>query len=140
MIKKYEKKRTTLADKFHKGCIFNRLIKMKTKFNDDGSLTGYFFCDDFFQGYSKIVHGGILSGLIDSAMTQCLFGNGIVALTGRLNIRYIKPVNLNNEICIKIKIDNIISNKYYYLNGIIYQDNKKRTSADAVFVNKFKNS
>jgi acyl-coenzyme A thioesterase PaaI-like protein len=42
--------------------------------------------------YDGVVHGGLLSLCIDEAMTCCLLAHGIVAVTGRLNLRYQQPV------------------------------------------------
>ena len=49
---------------------------------------------DTYQGYPGVVQGGIVSTLLDSAMTNCLFGLGIEAMTVRLNVRFQEPVRV----------------------------------------------
>lgn len=44
------------------------------------------------QGYMGIVHGGIISAVLDSAMTNCLFYHNIKAVTGELKVKFIHPV------------------------------------------------
>jgi acyl-coenzyme A thioesterase PaaI-like protein len=44
------------------------------------------------QGYDGILHGGVICGLLDAAMTHCLFHNGIQAVTADLRVRFLKPV------------------------------------------------
>jgi len=45
------------------------------------------------QGYDGILHGGIISALLDAAMTHCLFHLGVQAITGELNVRFLKPIS-----------------------------------------------
>jgi hypothetical protein len=45
-----------------------------------------------FQGYNGIMHGGVISCLLDGAMTNCLFSTGITATTGELRLRFLHPV------------------------------------------------
>jgi len=56
--------------------------------HEDGTIVGNFFADPKFEGYSGIIHGGIVATLLDSAMTHCLLMKDIPALTGRLSIKY----------------------------------------------------
>ena len=41
-----------------------------------------------YQSYSGIVHGGIVSTMLDEAMGGYLYAKGYKAVTARLNIRY----------------------------------------------------
>ena len=44
------------------------------------------------QGYTGILHGGVVASLLDSAMTHCLFHHGVQGLTGDLHVRFIRPI------------------------------------------------
>ena len=48
----------------------------------DGSVAAYFACAPNYQGYPGRLHGGVVSMLLDAAMTNCLFARGIQAVTG----------------------------------------------------------
>ena len=63
----------------------------------DGSVVGHFACPPEYQGYPGRLHGGVVSMLLDAAMTNCLFARGIPAVTGRLNVRFRHPVKLGAD-------------------------------------------
>ena len=44
------------------------------------------------QGYTGLVHGGVISALLDAAMTHCLFHAGVRAVTGELLVRFPQPI------------------------------------------------
>ena len=44
------------------------------------------------QGYEGILHGGVVSGLLDAAMTHCLFHHGVQAVTADLRVQFLRPV------------------------------------------------
>jgi acyl-coenzyme A thioesterase PaaI-like protein len=67
----------------------------------DKGVQAEFSCSNLYQGYPGFLHGGITSLLLDSAMTNCLFAHHIIAVTARLIIRYILPVNINQTACVK---------------------------------------
>lgn len=58
----------------------------------DSSVEATFECADRFQGYQGMVHGGIISSVLDAAMTHCLFALGEVAVTAELVVKFKKPV------------------------------------------------
>jgi acyl-coenzyme A thioesterase PaaI-like protein len=57
-----------------------------------------------FQGYDGLLHGGVIAAVLDSAMTNCLFAHGIVAVTGELTVRFLHPVLLTHEAVVKANI------------------------------------
>ncbi len=54
-----------------------------------------------FQGYENLVHGGVISALLDAAMTHCLFALGIEAVTGELRIRFRRPIACNIPLVVR---------------------------------------
>ena len=59
---------------------------------DDGGVRTLFQAHSGLQGYKGILHGGVISSLLDAAMTHCLFHQGIEAVTGDLHVRFVKSV------------------------------------------------
>lgn len=55
----------------------------------DGAVQAVFGGGTAFEGYPDTIHGGLIAALLDAAMTNCLFSRGIVAVTVRLNVRYV---------------------------------------------------
>ncbi len=63
----------------------------------DGLSTTIAF-DERFQGYRDIVHGGLVSTVLDEAMVTLLNRTGVLALTAELTIRFLAPVRIGEPI------------------------------------------
>ncbi|WP_051252369.1 PaaI family thioesterase [Ferrimonas kyonanensis] len=50
------------------------------------------------QGYHGILHGGVIGALLDSAMTHCLFNQGIEAVTAEMKVRYLHEIPCDAEL------------------------------------------
>ncbi len=59
---------------------------------NDHSVGSQFDCAEFYAGYPGIIHGGVISAVLDAAMTHCLFARGEDALTTELKVRFRSPV------------------------------------------------
>jgi len=70
----------------------------------DGHVEAVFFCESRYQGYTGYLHGGIISSLLDSAMTNCLFAQGHAAMTGELKVRFLKPVVVNRNALVSARL------------------------------------
>jgi uncharacterized protein (TIGR00369 family) len=55
------------------------------------SITGRFTPQKKHQGYEGIIHGGILSALLDEAMVKLAFSLGIPAVTAEMTIKFKSP-------------------------------------------------
>jgi uncharacterized protein (TIGR00369 family) len=55
---------------------------------------------DDHQGYEGIVHGGILSALLDEAMAKLAFSLGIPAVTAEMTVKFKAPLNPGEKIII----------------------------------------
>lgn len=56
------------------------------------TLKTTFVASSVYQGYDGIVHGGIISTLLDEAMAKLAYELGYNAITASLEIRFKKPV------------------------------------------------
>lgn len=56
------------------------------------------------QGYPGFIHGGVVSTLLDEALGWATYGNGIWALTGKLETRFRAPVPTGVAIEVRGKI------------------------------------
>lgn len=59
---------------------------------DDGRVYTGFKGNKTLQGYNGILHGGVISALLDSAMVHCLFHHNIEAVTAEMTIRFIQSI------------------------------------------------
>ena len=58
-----------------------------------GQLKTNFKTEEWMQGYANIVHGGIISIVLDESMVKLLYLEGFKAVSAQLNIRLFKPVS-----------------------------------------------
>ncbi len=56
------------------------------------------------QGYEGIVHGGIISSLLDEAMAKLAFSLGIPALTAEMTVKFKSPAAPGSELRISARI------------------------------------
>jgi uncharacterized protein (TIGR00369 family) len=64
----------------------------------DGSVSAVHTPGVQHQGYTGILHGGMVSTLLDAAMTHCLFAHGIAAVTAELSVRFVAPVMTGKQV------------------------------------------
>jgi acyl-coenzyme A thioesterase PaaI-like protein len=79
-------------------------LGLRFELRSDSSVEATFDCIDFFQGYSCILHGGIISSMLDAAMTHCLFAQGEVAFTAELVIQFKRPVSTRQSATISARM------------------------------------
>ncbi|OGW39175.1 MAG: hypothetical protein A2010_12305 [Nitrospirae bacterium GWD2_57_9] len=62
------------------------------------SIRATFIPSDRHQGYEGIVHGGILSSLLDEAMAKLAFTLGIPAVTAEMTVKFKTPASPGDEL------------------------------------------
>ena len=88
---------TLSANNGHSRCLFcghlnSRSLNLSFRPDGDGVVRTQWKADSELQGYDDILHGGVIAGLLDAAMTHCLFHQGVQAVTGDLQVRFLHPV------------------------------------------------
>ena len=68
------------------------------------TLQTSFIPPETYQGYDGIVHGGILSALLDEAMAKLAFELGYNAVTAMLNVRFKSLAKVKEKLTIRGKI------------------------------------
>jgi len=71
----------------------------------DGSVGGIFEARPDLQGYPNTLHGGMVSTLLDAAMTNCLFAHGFAAVTAELTVRFLRPVAADRPVTASARIE-----------------------------------
>lgn len=73
-------------------------IGLHLSFSKNGSFVEAVFTPtEFHQGYPDIVHGGIVTTLLDEAMAYALEFDGYRGVTARLKVTFLKPLRPRNE-------------------------------------------
>ena len=104
---------------------------------DDGDVNATFQAHPGLQGYPGILHGGVVSSLLDSAMTHCLFHQGIEAVTGDLHVRFVKAVPCDAPMELRARLLKA-SPPLYRLRGELVIDGQTMAWAEAKFMERLK--
>lgn len=95
-----------LRNESHSGCVVccpsnGHGLGLEFHLAHDGAVEASFACNKVFQGYPATLHGGVISALLDGAMTNCLFAHGHVSMTVELTVRFRHPVATDNPAMVR---------------------------------------
>ncbi|MGC8971933.1 MAG: PaaI family thioesterase [bacterium] len=109
-------------------------IGLHLKFVKKDSLVEAIFSpNDFHQGYPDIVHGGIVTTLLDEAMAYALEFNGYRGLTVKLRVKFLKPLKPKDRYRIIGYLGKIRSKVASVYSEIRDVDNNIMAKAEALF-------
>ena len=57
-----------------------------------------------FEGYKDILHGGILSTLLDEVMIKSILANGLLTVTSQIEVKFKAPAQIGKKIILEGKI------------------------------------
>ncbi len=63
-------------------------LKVDFRVAGEHAVEGTFDCGKFYEGYENVLHGGIVSSLLEGAMASCILAKGLEAYTVDLRVRY----------------------------------------------------
>ena len=70
-------------------------------YQENGKATGEYVAQDHFQGYKDILHGGILSTLLDEVMIKSILAQDILTVTCEIKVRFKKPVRIGQRLLLE---------------------------------------
>jgi acyl-coenzyme A thioesterase PaaI-like protein len=109
-------------------------LKLKFRVQPDGSVTTVFDCLPVLQSYPDVLHGGIISAILDSAMVNALFAIDIVAVTATLEVRYRAPTVTGRFAMVRAWIESANAHPLYLQRAELVQDGKVMVEAKAKFL------
>jgi acyl-coenzyme A thioesterase PaaI-like protein len=115
------------------GCDNRRGLGLEFAVSDDGVVEGSFDCNRTFEGYADILHGGVVSSLLDGAMTHCMFARGRSAVTAELIVRFRHPVTIDHKATIRAWITRDES-PLYILKAEVSQEGQIKATATGKFM------
>ncbi|HKW62998.1 MAG TPA: PaaI family thioesterase [Candidatus Acidoferrum sp.] len=86
------------------GCGGDNAAGMKLTFEQDNAnrkIVGRFVLGERYQGGAGFAHGGIIALLLDEAMGKVCRFRDVRAVTAELNVEYLKPVAVGQEIAVE---------------------------------------
>jgi uncharacterized protein (TIGR00369 family) len=122
----------------HKNCVVcgsanDRGLHVKFIPLADGGVQAYFRCDKAYEGYAGKIHGGVISALLDGAMTHCIFACGKAGVTGELKVRYRHPVEVEQTAIVRGWIQRDAM-PLYITEAELIQDGQVKVTATAKFM------
>jgi acyl-coenzyme A thioesterase PaaI-like protein len=99
----------------------------------DGGVRAGFLAHAAMEGYPGVLHGGLVASLLDGAMTQCLFAQGVVAMTAELTIRYHHEVSTAESLTVRAWLESEAHGRYLVA-AEIQQGGRITTRAKAKFL------
>ena len=108
-------------------------LKLDTTYNN-GSAETEFLLDERYSGWRGMVHGGILSTILDDTMAWAVISLKVTPVTVKMDLRYKNPVLTNRKYFAKATVTNIKKTVYEVQASITDESGKVCVQATAVFM------
>ena len=83
-------------------------LKVAFRINDRGNQAeATISLSELYQGWQGVVHGGIISALLDEAAIYACRPVSMHGVTAALNIRFRQPVSTDTEVCVMAEVISI---------------------------------
>ena len=94
-----------LSEHYCFGCGRHNPIGLHLVFERDGEgmLTRYTPRPED-QGFPGTLHGGLLTLLLDEAMAWAMYGDGVFAVTAKMETRFRRPAGLDAELTVRSRV------------------------------------
>jgi uncharacterized protein (TIGR00369 family) len=70
----------------------------------DGAVVSFAAVPDTYEGPPGYLHGGIIATLLDEAMSKAVRARGLIAMTRKLDVEYLRPVHSGAPIRIEGRV------------------------------------
>lgn len=122
----------------HAGCVVcggtnERGLRLRYSPADGGWVQAVLDCDGSLGGYGGRIHGGVIAGALDGAMTHCLFAQGRTAVTAELVVKYKHPVAIGRPATVRARLERDLA-PLYLLQAELVQDGVVKAAASAKFM------
>ena len=130
---------TNIRNRVHPKCVvcsFGNGNGLHLEFDiaNDGSVTATLQCDEAFEGYPGILHGGVISSILDGAMGNCMFARGMATVTVEMTTKFRHPIITGREAMVSARITRA-SHPLYLLEAEIIQEGKVKATAKGKYYN-----
>ncbi|MBN1939980.1 MAG: PaaI family thioesterase [Candidatus Aminicenantes bacterium] len=83
-------------------------LRLNFEYPEPGRCRAVYIPDRRFQGWKDILHGGIISTLLDEAFAHAYGGRdrgaGEAAVTAEMTVRFIKPVKIGHPVVLEGRV------------------------------------
>jgi uncharacterized protein (TIGR00369 family) len=84
-------------------------IGLKLEFHIEGrDLVTEWTAEKRFQGYADVLHGGMISTILDETMVNLPWKrDGVPVISAELNVRFIKPAKIGDKLIFRAEADDV---------------------------------
>jgi uncharacterized protein (TIGR00369 family) len=127
-----------MAGRWHDGCLVCGQanpggLGLSFEVDDSGAAVARADCPDRLGGYEGMLHGGVISALLDGAMTNALLARGIPAVTAELKVRFRHPVRTGGSVTVRGWVTRSLE-PLHGTSAELVQDGQVRAEATAKFM------
>jgi uncharacterized protein (TIGR00369 family) len=116
-------------------CGVDNPIGLHLQFTDEEwASSAEFITRPEFQGYQGILHGGIMSTLLDEIMARPLNAKGISAVTAKLEVRFRQAVPIGTKITVRGELVSQRGRLYEMKAALTREDGESAAEATATFM------
>ena len=95
-------------------------LRLTFRYSADGSTAETVFVPgERFQGWQGVVHGGIISTVLDEVMAKAAGSRGYQVLTGELTTRFKQPAPVNEPLRFTATVE-AVKKKVVYVSAAVY--------------------
>lgn len=98
-----------------------------------GTVRAEFIPEEWQQGWQNVVHGGVISTLLDEAMAYCLFFRGEFGVTARLDVRYRAPARAGDRLRVEARVVRAVR-RVMDTEAVVYRGDEILAEATARFL------
>lgn len=103
-------------------CGKNNPRGLKLKINADNGKTEFVFrARKEYEGWKGIIHGGIVSTLLDEAMVWACTSAGYKTVTAEINVRFRKPLYVGTTVKVEGRIEDV-KKRLIIAYGVVFDD------------------
>jgi len=100
--------------------------------DNDEEVRASFWCDKRYESFPGVVHGGVISSILDGAMCNCLFARGKTAVTVEMITRFRHSIKVGRMATVSARITRYV-HSLYFLEANIIQDGQLKVTAKGKF-------
>lgn len=101
----------------------------------DNGVSATFTPQEVHQGYEHVVHGGIISTLLDEAMAWAVAAAGNWAVTGEMQVRFRRPLFVGESVTLRGSVSDVRSRAISASGQVVRDsDGEMIATATAMFV------
>ena len=78
-----------------------RGMKLTLVQEEDGAVGATFYADECYQGWPGIVHGGVISSLLDEATAYVTLHLGLMCVTAEMNVSFLRPLRVGETVRVR---------------------------------------